>query len=123
MLSNYWGAVVDTYPDCFVKHKDYLLMSTLGLSSMMRIFPVVYGYAAREGDISRKNMRKYVGYLLENTPGHSDPYFRRPINESWWHRVDGPGGIVKGTGEGHYKNVAENLAKKIAFIVKEERGN
>jgi len=120
LLASYWTAIKNIYPECFENHSDYLLLGTIGLSTLTRLFPVIYGYCVADRDISRKNMEKYLRYLLEETKEHSDPDFRRPIDCKWWHKVDGPG-VVHGTGEGHYQQVAQKFAEKISIVVKRER--
>ncbi len=120
LLAKYWTAIRKIYPAAFRDPGDYLLLATLGLSSLNRLFPVVYAYCALEGEVSQRNMEKYLGYLLQKTETHRDPDFIRPVDERWWHRVDGPG-IVHGTGEGHYQRVSENLAEKIGLVIKRKR--
>ena len=120
LLASYWRAIENIYPNCFRNYGDYLLLSTIGLSSLTRLFPLIHAYCARDGDVSRENMEKYLKYLLDDTPKHRDVDFRDPIDESWWHRVDGPG-IIHGTGEGHYQEIARKFAEKIAIVLKEGR--
>jgi DGQHR domain-containing protein len=120
LLAEYWAAVAEVYPRCFRKPEDYMLLGTIGLSSFSRLFPTIYGYCARDSDISEKNMARYLHYLTEATPDHRDVDFRRAIDEKWWHRVDGPG-IVHGTGEGHYTEVASKLADKISIAIAKRR--
>lgn len=120
LLSNYWGAIKEIYPDCFDNSEEYAILDTLGLSSLSRLFPPIYGYCAKDGDISQERMKKYLGYLQTETPDHTDLDFQRPITERWWHKTDGPG-IIHGTGEGHYKSVARNFAQKISLVIKKER--
>ena len=122
LLGSYWGAIAEIYPKCFNEPGDYLLIQTLGLSSMMRLFPSIYGYTARDGDVSRNNMAKYLRYLLERTERHYDSSYVRPINENWWHRVDGEIGILRGTGEGHYKKVSDNLIHKLQIALRSKKG-
>jgi len=120
LLAEYWSALATIYPHCFQKTEDYMLLGTIGLSSMSRLFPTIYGYSARDGNVSKENMTKYLKYLLEQTPDHRDVDFRGPIDEKWWHRVDGRG-IIHGTGEGHYSEVASKLADKISKAVAKMR--
>lgn len=120
LLAEYWTALATIYPRCFQKPSDYMMLGTIGLSSLSRLFPTIYGYCARDKDVSKESMAKYLGYLLEQTPDHRDVDFRRAIDERWWHRVDGPG-IVHGTGEGLYSEVASKLAEKISIIVAKKR--
>ncbi|MBA7593910.1 hypothetical protein ES703_00844 [subsurface metagenome] len=121
ILASYWTAIKKTYPKCFKDRDEYLLLDTIGLSSLNRLFPTIYGYCAKDADVSMENMGKYVKYLLEETKNHDDPDFRGPITEEWWHRVEGRG-IIHGTGEGHYGLVAEKLARKIALVVQRRKG-
>jgi DGQHR domain-containing protein len=120
LCAEYWTAIAEVYPRCFQKPDDYMLMGTIGLSSMSRLFPTIYGYCARDSDVSEKNMERYLKYLQEPTPEHRDIDFQRAIDEKWWHRVDGPG-IVHGTGEGHYTEVASKLADKISSAIAKRR--
>ncbi len=118
ILIDYWNAIKETWPNCFKNHREYMLLSTLGLSVMHRLFPVIYGYCIREGNVTKEGMKKYLSFLLEPTPEHRDPDFKKPITEGWWHRVDGPG-IIRGTGEGHYAEIAEKMAEKIAIALRQ----
>lgn len=120
LLVKYWNAVKEIYPNCFKNANEYVLLSTLGLSSLSRLFPTIYGYCAMDKDISQKNMKKYLLYLLENIPEIADADFSRPIDESWWHKTDGPG-VIHGTGEGHYERIAANFAEKIGIVRKKRR--
>lgn len=120
LLADYWGAIENMYPDCFKRSEDYLLLSTIGLSSFTRLFPTIHAYCAREGDVSRENMEKYLRYLLEVTPEHRDVDFRDPIDESWWHRLDGPG-IIHGTGEGLFREISRKFAEKITIVLRRTR--
>lgn len=120
-LASYWTAIQRVWPKTFDNPEDYLLLQTIGLSSLSRLFPAVYGYTARDGKVSRTNMEKYLRYLRERTPDHDDPDFQGRIEEKWWHRVDGPG-IIHGTGEGHYQRVYRGLAKKIGLAVEKHEG-
>ena len=117
LLISYWSAIERVYPNCFRNPKDYALLDTLGLSSMSRLFPVIYGYCGRDGNTSSENMERYLRYLLEGVKeDRLDPDFRRPIIEMWWHKTDGPG-IIRGTGEKHYSWIAEQFAEKIALVI------
>lgn len=123
LLIDYWGAIAEIYPKCFEKPRDYMLLSTIGISTFSKLFPTIYAYCARDGDVSRRNMKKYLSYLLEEIKDPNiklDVDFRRPIDEKWWHKVDGPG-IIHGTGEGYYKKIAREFAKKIAIIIKKKK--
>ncbi|WXG39436.1 MAG: DGQHR domain-containing protein [Candidatus Freyarchaeum deiterrae] len=123
LLADYWGAIKEIYPKCFdaKEHEDYALLSTLGLSSMSRLFPVIYGYCSKDGDVSRGNMEKYLRYLLEETPKLKEPDFQRPITDKWWNKADGPG-TIHGSGEGHYTRIANNFAQKIATVISKKKG-
>ena len=120
LLASYWSAIRDTYPKAFNDPDDYALVTTLGLSSMSRLFSTVYGYCAKDKDVSKENMRKYMEYLLEETKDHTDIDFRKPIDEKWWNFTDGPG-IVKAGGEGLYTRIAGNLAQKLSLAIKRKR--
>jgi len=120
LLIDYWIAIKNVYSACFRDPANYFLLKTIGLSSFMRLFPTIYAYSVREGQGSEKTMEKYIRYLLEKTPDHTDVDFRGPIDEAWWHKTDGPG-IVHGTGEGHYQEVAQRIAEKIKLVLKKER--
>jgi len=120
LLASYWTSIKNIYPESFDNPNDYLLFGTIGLSSLSRLFPTIYGYCAADADVSRKNMEKYLRYLLEETKEHRDPDFRRPIDHKWWHKVDGPG-IIHGTGEGHYQSITEKFGEKIGIVIKRKR--
>jgi DGQHR domain-containing protein len=120
LLIDYWNAIKDLYPNCFENHRNYVLLDTLGLSSLSRLFPVIFGYCSKDGDVSMENMKKYLSYLLYETPDHKDPDFRKPITEKWWHKISGPG-VIHGTGEGHYSRIAQMLAEKIKLAIQQEK--
>ncbi len=116
LLERYWNAIKGIYPDTFTNHRNYVLLDTFGLSVMSRLFPTIYGYCTKDGDASEKGMRRYLEYLLKETPEHKDSDFKGSINEEWWHKIKGPG-LIKGTGEGNYTAVYGKLAEKIKFVV------
>jgi len=120
LLISYWSAIEELYPNCFKKHKNYALLDTLGLSSLSSLFPVIFGYCSKDGNVTKESMKKYLEYLLRETPNHKDPDFKKPITETWWHKTDGPG-VIHGTGEGHYSRIAQNFAEKIKLAIAQER--
>ena len=120
LLVSYWAVVKEMYPDCFQNPTRYALLETLGLSSLSKLFPTIHGYCARDGNVSKENMQKYLGYLREETLEHDDPDFQKAITESWWHKTDGPG-IIHGTGEGHYAEIARKFAQKLSIVIQRER--
>jgi len=120
LIIDYWNAIKELYPNCFENHREYVLLDTLGLSSLSRLFPVIFGYCSKDGDTSKDNMKKYLSYLLRETPNHKDPDFKRAIDERWWHKTDGPG-VIHGTGEGHYSRIAQMFAEKIKLAIAQEK--
>ncbi len=120
LLAEYWNAIETIYPDCFTNPTDYLLLGTLGISSLTRLFATIYGYCARDQSVTQDCMKQYLSYLFETTPEHPDVDFRKPIDQKWWHKVYGPG-IVHGTGEGLYSEVAAKLAAKISMVIERKR--
>jgi hypothetical protein len=95
------------------------MMTSLGLSIFSRLFPIIYGYCAIDEDVSERNMKKYLSYLLEETPDHRDLDFKDSINISWWHKVDGPG-LIRGGGEALSKEIAQKLAEKMIIIARKQ---
>ena len=83
---------------------------------MMRLFKTIYSLCSKDGDLSKKNMKRYLALLLKETPTHSNSEFRQPLRQEWWHRFEGPI-LMHGTGEGHYTEIAKNLATKIEISV------
>lgn len=120
LISDYWVAIERIYPDALADANEYLLIRTIGLSSFSRLFPVIYGYCSKDGNVSSENMEKYLRYLLEKTEEPDDADFKRPIDQKWWHAVDGPG-IVHGTGEGLYEDIKSAFAEKISWVVKRKK--
>jgi DGQHR domain-containing protein len=120
LLIAFWRAISEIWPNAFKTPNEYFLLSTIGISSMTRLFPVIYGYCAKDGDVTSSNMKRYLSLLLQQTPEHKDIDFRGPINEDWWHKVHGPG-LLHGTGEGLYEEVSRKLAEKIALVLSQKK--
>lgn len=121
LVSHYWKALENIYPECFENPRDYALFGTLGLSALSRLFPAIYGYCSIDGDTSKQNMEKYLRFLTVRTDDHPFPSYYQPITAEWWHKKDSNAKeVLEGTGEGHYKKVFERLAKKIALVKAEE---
>lgn len=120
LLISYWNTIKAIWPVTFETPDDYVLLTSLGFSSLSRLFPTIYGYCARDQNVTDENMKKYLEYLLIEAPEHRDADYKRPIDSTWWHKVDGPG-LIRGGGEGLFKNIAQNFAEKINIAIKKER--
>jgi DGQHR domain-containing protein len=128
LLIDYWSAIKELYPMCFLEEtKDnFTLLKHTGIASFTYLFPVVYGYCAQEGNISKETMKKYLGYLKEDLrnkvgPTDLDPDFLRSIDETWWSREHGPS-IARATSEATFSHIKDRMAKKIQIVAKMREG-
>ena len=90
MLIDYWNAIMDIYPKAFEEPRPYTLLGTPGIFSLNRLFPAVYARCAKSGVVTKDGMRKHLGLLLVETPGHPEPDFRSPIEMAFWSKAKGP---------------------------------
>jgi len=68
--------------------------------------------------ITEEGMRKILELLLLETPGHSEPDFRGPVNMDFWSREHGPL-IAISTNANIIKDLYRHLQTKIILA---ERG-
>jgi len=127
LFIKYWNAIRKLYPNCFKpEEKDnYTLLKHTGIAVFTYLFPKIYALCAEEGNISEGNMEKYLRYLLEDLRGDEDaekklgPDFVRPINETWWSRIEGPA-IASATSEKMFNLIADKFAEKIDLVRKKK---
>lgn len=122
-LIQYFGAVKDTYPECFEKPEEYFLLRPVGLAIFTLLFPSVYTHCIEDQEISKENMKQYLEYLkVDNTPKANEikgeraikPEILKKIDTTWWHTISGAG-ILHGTGEGYFEGLAKDFHEKIAW--------
>lgn len=120
MLANYWSAIEELYPDCFVNPHAYTLLKSTGVASFTYLFPTIFAYCATEGDVSKSKMKVYLSLLQTKTV---DPQltadFQAPIDEDWWSRAHGPS-IASATSQKIFNEISKSMAKKIEIATKKQ---
>jgi len=76
------------------------------------LFPSIYARCAKSGVITEEGMTRALTMLVEETPGHHQPEFRRPITFDFWSKEHGPA-IALSTSLQTIKVLYMNLARKI----------
>jgi DGQHR domain-containing protein len=117
LLIDYWNAVARVYPVAFEDPRSYTLLGTPGLFVLHKLFPSIYARCAKSGVITEEGMRKILELLLLETPGHSEPDFRRPISMDFWSREHGPL-IAISTNANIIKDLYRHLQTKIILAEK-----
>jgi len=112
LLIDYWNAVSRVYPPAFEKPRTYTLLATPGIFSLHMLFPSVYGQCAKSGVITEDGMNQILVRLLEETPDHPQPEFRRPLTLDFWSKEHGPA-IAISTSLQTIKTLYLNLARKV----------
>ena len=112
LLTDYWNAIAKVYPRAFGKPQSYTLLATPGIFSLHMLFPSVYAMCAKSGVITEERMNQILVGLLEETPAHPQPDFRRPLTLDFWSKEHGPA-IAISTSLQTIKRLHLNLAQKI----------
>jgi len=113
LLMEYWSAIKELYPKCFKEPQRYSLLKTTGIAAFMYLFPTIYAYCAREGNVSKDGMKQLLSNLkMEIKSDELEPDFQRPIDEDWWSIEHGPS-IAHATGEKMFNIIFTQFAKKI----------
>lgn len=112
LLIDYWNAVANVYPQAFEKPHTYTLLATPGIFSLHMLFPSVYARCAKSGVINEERMNHILVGLLEESPGHPHPDFRRPLTLDFWSKEHGPA-IAISTSLQTIKRLYLNLSQKI----------
>jgi len=112
LLIDYWNAVANVYPQAFEKAHTYTLLATPGIFSLHMLFPSVYARCAKSGVINEERMNQILVGLLEESPGHPHPDFRRPLTLDFWSKEHGPA-IAISTSLQTIKRLYLNLSQKI----------
>jgi DGQHR domain-containing protein len=123
LLVQYWKAVKELYPTCFeeIESGNYTLLKHTGIASLTYLFPTIYAYCMKEGDVSMEKMKELLGYLKEEVDDPRLPLdFRRPIDERWWSRDHGPS-IARATSEATFNEIAKNFAEKIRIVLEKKK--
>jgi len=90
LIINYWNAVYQLYPECFTAPGDYTLLGTPGVQVMHMVFPAVHARCLVQRDVSEAAMERQLERLLQETPGHSNPDLRGPLDAEFWSKSHGP---------------------------------
>ena len=112
LLTDFWNAVSEVYPRAFMEPRGYTLLATPGIFSLHMLFPSIYARCAKGAVITEDGMRLILERLLNETPGHHQPEFRRPLTIDFWSKEHGPA-IAISTSLQTIKALYMNLARKI----------
>jgi len=117
LLIDYWNALARVYPVAFENPRPYTLLETPGIFALHKLFPSIYARCAKSGVITEEGMRKILGLLLLETPGHPEPDFRGPVSVDFWSREHGPL-IAISTNANIIKDLYRHLQTKIILAEK-----
>lgn len=112
-LMNMWSALKDVCSDCFVKPKDYLLLKTMGVYVMHKLFAELLPTLAAAQDLTKEMFLKLF----------SHPDVKKYFSPQYWHRDTTDGISIYGSSAksvqlvtdliwSSMKNVLEELAPK-----------
>lgn len=96
ILSNFWGAMKDVWPDVFDSPKDYRLQATVGVYSMHRVLPSLIERCRDEGDLTQDTMAD----MLRSTG----------IDSTFWHKESGDP-YTLGTGMASIRALAQYITE------------
>jgi len=118
LLANYWSAINELYPTCFERPGGYTLLKTPGIACFTYLFPVIFSYCAREGQLTKERFKYYLSLLKEKTDIQElSMEFRDPMDEDWWSTAHGPS-IARATSEAAFSDIVAGMAKKIEIALK-----
>jgi DGQHR domain-containing protein len=118
LLSDYWSAIKELYPECFTKPREYRLLKTTGIACYTYLFPTIFAYCAAEGKITKPCFTYYLSMLKQEIKSNElDSDFKRPIDETWWSMAHGPA-IASATSETMFDEIVGNMTKKIEIAMK-----
>ncbi|MBN2336636.1 DGQHR domain-containing protein [Candidatus Bathyarchaeota archaeon] len=112
LLIDYWNAVYQLYPECFTEPSAYTLLGTPGVQVMHMLFPLVYSKCIQGGSVDETSMESQLEKLMEETPSHTSPELKRPIDSEFWSRTHGPL-IALSTGRQSVEALFNGLAEKM----------
>ena len=94
LITNYWGALSDTWPEAFAEPQVYRIQATVGVYSMHLVLPVLIQRCLAERDLSRAKMREIVGATA--------------IKSEFWHKEYGDP-YTLGTGMASIRALAQYI--------------
>ena len=121
-LVKYWTAIKELWYACFKEPREYTLLTTnTGIAVMTYLFPSIYGLCARDADLTKDCMKKYLSYLTESVDiSDLDESFRISIDEKWWSRAHGSS-WNRALGEKNFAFIRDNFKKKIFYLARMNR--
>jgi len=102
LLSNFWGALKDVWPEAFESPSDYRLQATVGIYSMHLVLPALIQRCLAEHDLSQAKMAEMV-----QATG---------ITSDFWHKEDGDP-LTLGTGMASIRALAYYLTEQLPASV------
>ncbi|MCW4048154.1 MAG: DGQHR domain-containing protein [Candidatus Bathyarchaeota archaeon] len=111
-LIDYWNAIYQLYPECFVDSSAYSLLGTPGIQVMHRLFPHIYARCIREDKMGEYGMEEHLEKLHMKTPKHFSPDFVRPIDSEFWSKSHGPL-VAISSGSQNIEALYQGLVEKI----------
>ena len=98
LLSNFWGALQDVWPDGFENPNDYRIQATVGLYTLHMLLPSVIQRCLPEGDLQQARIRD----LIAGTG----------ITSQFWSKEDGDP-YTLGTGMASIRALAQYLISQL----------
>lgn len=115
LLIFYWNALFQLYPECFEQPGSYTLLSSPGVPVFHKLFPSIYARCVRENMLHEDGMETELEKLMESTPEHPNPEFRKPITAEFWSRNFGPSIALSKTIR-NKEELYRNLQEKIRLV-------
>ncbi len=98
LLSNFWGALKDAWPEAFDSPGEHRIQATVGIYSMHMVLPVLVQLCRAEGDLTQDKMREVV----EKTK----------IGSDFWHKEVGHP-LILGTGMASIRALAQHIIEQL----------
>jgi len=98
LLTNFWGALSQVWPEAFASPNDYRIQATVGIYSMHMVLPVLIQRCLAERDLSQDKMRE----IIQATG----------ITSEFWHKEQGDP-MTLGTGMQSIRALAQYIIEQL----------